>query len=259
MLEMSFTVRSYGMTDIGRRRQQNEDAFLRNDDLRLFIVADGMGGHASGEVASKMAAETVGEFYQRTKDEEATWPYKVDRSLSYIENRLVCGIKLANFRIYEAANRDIRYKGMGTTIVAAMIKGDKIYLAHVGDSRCYRIRGPKIEQLTRDHSLLEDYKEAKPDMTDEEQRNFPHKNVITRALGMRDTVQVDVKPHQIVDGDYYVMCSDGLSGMVEDDQIREIIQKTKTLERVVEELVDQANRAGGTDNITTLVLQCVAA
>ena len=252
-------IRYAAKTDVGQKRNHNEDYFSLIEDEQLFIVADGMGGHASGEVASKMAAETVGEFYQRTKDEDATWPYKVDRSLSYIENRLVCGIKLANFRIYESANRDIRYKGMGTTIVAAMIKGDKIYLAHVGDSRCYRIRGPKIEQLTRDHSLLEDYKEAKPDMTEEEQRNFPHKNVITRALGMRDTVQVDVKPHQIQDGDYYVMCSDGLSGMVEDDQIREIIQKTKTLERVVEELVDHANRAGGTDNITTLVLQCVAA
>ena len=252
-------IRYAAKTDVGQKRNHNEDYFSLIEDEQLFIVADGMGGHASGEVASKMAAETVGEFYQRTKDEDATWPYKVDRSLSYIENRLVCGIKLANFRIYESANRDIRYKGMGTTIVAAMIKGDKIYLAHVGDSRCYRIRGPKIEQLTRDHSLLEDYKEAKPDMTEEEQRNFPHKNVITRALGMRDTVQVDVKPHQIQDGDYYVMCSDGLSGMVEDEQIREIIQKTKTLERVVEELVDHANRAGGTDNITTLVLQCVAA
>jgi protein phosphatase len=252
-------IRYAAKTDVGQKRNHNEDYFSLIEDEQLFIVADGMGGHASGEVASKMAAETVGEFYQRTKDEEATWPYKVDRSLSYIENRLVCGIKLANYRIFEAASRDIRYKGMGTTIVSALIKADKIYLAHVGDSRCYRIRDGKIQQLTRDHSLLEDYKEAKPDMTDEEQRNFPHKNVITRALGMRDTVQVDVKPHQIMDGDFYVMCSDGLSGMVEDEQIREIVAKGKSLERVVEELVDQANRAGGTDNITTLVLQCVAA
>ncbi|HKA89267.1 MAG TPA: Stp1/IreP family PP2C-type Ser/Thr phosphatase [Haliangiales bacterium] len=252
-------IRYAAKTDVGQKRNHNEDYFSLIEDEQLFIVADGMGGHASGEVASKMAAETVGEFYQRTKDEDATWPYKVDRSLSYIENRLVCGIKLANFRIFEAANRDIRFKGMGTTIVSALIKADKIYLAHVGDSRCYRIRDHKIQQLTRDHSLLEDYKEAKPDMTEEEQRNFPHKNVITRALGMRDTVQVDVKPHQIMDGDYYVMCSDGLSGMVDDEHIREIVARGKSLERVVEELVDQANRAGGTDNITTLVLQCVAA
>jgi len=226
----------------------------------LFAVADGMGGHASGEVASKLAAETIGEFYQRTReDEDATWPYKMDRSLSYIENRLVCGIKLANYRIFEAACRDLRFKGMGTTIVTALIQGDKIYIGHVGDSRCYRIRNGTITQITRDHSLLEDYKEAKPDMTEEEQRNFPHKNVITRALGMRDTVQVDSKPHQIMDGDYYLMCSDGLSGMVEDQQILKIVTSAKSLERVVAELVDTANRAGGTDNITTLVLQCVAA
>jgi protein phosphatase len=183
----------------------------------------------------------------------------MDRSLSYIENRLVCGIKLANYRIYEAACRDLRFKGMGTTIVTALIQSDKIYVGHVGDSRCYRIRNGAIAQITRDHSLLEDYKEAKPDMTEEEQRNFPHKNVITRALGMRDSVQVDIKPHQIMDGDYYIMCSDGLSGMVEDQQILKIVSSSKSLERVVAELVDTANRAGGTDNITTLVLQCVAA
>jgi protein phosphatase len=253
-------IRYAAKTDVGMKRTHNEDYFSLIEDEQLFLVADGMGGHASGEVASKMAAETIGEFYQRTReDEDATWPYKMDRSLSYIENRLACGIKLANYRIFEAACRDLRFKGMGTTIVTALIQGDKIYVAHVGDSRCYRIRNGSITQITRDHSLLEDYKEAKPDMTEEEQRNFPHKNVITRALGMRDTVQVDIRPHQIMDGDFYLMCSDGLSGMVEDAHILKIITAAKSLERVVAELVDTANRAGGTDNITTLILQCVAA
>jgi protein phosphatase len=252
-------IRYAAKTDVGMKRTHNEDYFSLIEDEQLFIVADGMGGHASGEVASKLAAETVGEFYQRTKDEDATWPYKMDRSLSYIENRLVCGIKLANYRIFESASRDIRYKGMGTTIVTSLICGDKVYVAHVGDSRCYRVRQGAITQVTRDHSLLEDYKEAKPDMTEEEQRNFPHKNVITRALGMRDSVQVDIKPHQIVDGDYYLMCSDGLSGMVEDPKILDIVSNAKSLERAVAELVDSANRSGGTDNITTLLLQCVAA
>ena len=252
-------IRYAAKTDVGMKRNHNEDYFSLIEDEQLFIVADGMGGHASGEVASKMAAETVGEFYQRTKDEDATWPYKMDKSLSYIENRLVCGIKLANFRIFDAAGRDTRYKGMGTTIVTSLVSGDKIYVAHVGDSRCYRVRGEDITQITRDHSLLEDYKEAKPDMTEEEQKNFPHKNVITRALGMRDTVQVDVKPHQIQDGDFYVMCSDGLSGMVDAPSLKKIVANAKSLDRAVAELVDQANRAGGTDNITTLVLHCVAA
>jgi protein phosphatase len=119
------------------------------------------------------------------------------------------------------------------------------------------VRAGKISQLTRDHSLLEDYKEAKPDMTDEEERNFPHKNVITRALGMRETVQVDIRGSQIESGDVYVLCSDGLSGMVTDDSIQSIVTNAKSLERAVAELVDQANRHGGTDNITTLLLQCM--
>ncbi len=253
-------IRYAAKTDVGMKRTHNEDYFSLIEDEQLFLVADGMGGHASGEVASKMAAETIGEFYQRTReDEDATWPYKMDRSLSYVENRLVCAVKLANLRIFETSCRDIRYKGMGTTIVSCMVSGDKAYVAHVGDSRVYRIRAGAIQQVTRDHSLLEDYKEAKPDMTEEEERNFPHKNVITRALGMRETVQVDIKAHQIQSGDLFILCSDGLSGMVPDEQILYIASNAKSLERAVAELVDAANRSGGTDNVTTLLLQCLAA
>ena len=252
-------IRYAAKTDVGMKRTHNEDYFSLIEDEQVFLVCDGMGGHASGEVASKMAAETVGEFFQRTRaDEDATWPYKLDRSLSYVENRLVCGIKLANLRISEASARDLRYKGMGTTVVSALISGDKIYIAHVGDSRAYRVRHGHIQQLTRDHSLLEDYKESKPDMTEEEERAFPHKNVITRALGMRDSVEVAIKTHQVESGDVYVLCTDGLSGMVTDPQICEIVSKAKTLERAVAELVDAANRNGGTDNVTTLLLQCLS-
>ena len=249
-------IRYAAKTDVGMKRTHNEDYFSLMEDEQLFIVADGMGGHSSGEVASRMAAETVSEFYQRTKDEDATWPYKMDRNLSYIENRLVCGIKLANYKIYEAASKDIRYKGMGTTIVTSLVSGDKIYLAHVGDSRAYRVRSGNLDQVTRDHSLLEDYKDAKPDMTEEEERNFPHKNVITRALGMRDTVQVDVKTEDVADGDIYLLCSDGLSGMITDDHIEKILTSSDDLELMVSELVDQANRAGGVDNCTVLIVHC---
>jgi serine/threonine protein phosphatase PrpC len=132
---------------------------------------------------------------------------------------------------------------MGTTIVSTLVSGDKIYVGHVGDSRVYRVREGGIAQLTRDHSLLEDYKEAKPDMTEEEERNFPHKNVITRALGMRETVQVDIRSHQIKSGDVYILCSDGLSGMVIDNQIRQIATNAKSLQSAVE-LIDAANRNG---------------
>lgn len=250
-------IRYAAKTDVGMKRTHNEDYFSIIEDEQLFMVADGMGGHASGEVASKMSAETISEFFGRTKDEEATWPYKMERHLNYIENRLVCAIKLANYRIFHAAASDIRYKGMGTTIVSTLIAGDKVHIAHVGDSRLYRTRADGIKQLTRDHSLLEDYKDAKPDMTEEEERNFPHKNVITRALGMRESVEVEIHQFPIEDGDVFLLCSDGLSGMVPDPLIRETMTKNQNdLERCVAELVDHANRNGGTDNITCLVLSC---
>lgn len=254
---MPMKIRYAAKTDVGMKRTHNEDYFALLEDEQLFIVADGMGGHASGEVASRMAADTIGEFYVRTKDDDATWPYKMDRQLSYVENRLVCGIKLANQRIYENSTRDPRYKGMGTTIVSALVSGDRAYFAWVGDSRGYRVRGNSIKQVTRDHSLLEDYKEAKPDMTDDEVRNFPHKNVITRALGMRETVVVDIKSEPIEEGDVYLLCCDGVSGMIEDDKMAETVRAAGgDLERGVAMLVDTANRNGGVDNITVILLSC---
>ena len=251
-------IRYAAKTDVGMKRTHNEDYFSLLEQDQLFLVADGMGGHASGEVASKMAAETMQEFFTRSQDDDVTWPYKMDRQLSFVENRLVVGVKMANQRIYEAALKDLRLKGMGTTIVGGQIVGDKLYIAHVGDSRCYRIRDGKIQQMTRDHSLLEDYKDAKPGMSEEEQRKFPHKNVITRALGMRDTVQVDLHAQDIVPGDTYVFCSDGLSGMIEDDVILKIVVANPDLEVSVSALVEAANQAGGTDNVTVLALQCLA-
>jgi protein phosphatase len=249
-------IRYAAKTDPGLKRNHNEDYFSLIEDEQLFLVADGMGGHACGEVASKMAADVVREFFNRSKDDDSTWPFKMDRQLSYLENRLVVGIKLANQRIFEAASRDARLKGMGTTVVISQIAGDRLYIAHVGDSRCYRIRGEGVSQLTRDHSLLEDYKDARPDMSDEEQRKFPHKNVITRALGMRETVQVDVAADDIQDGDIFVLCSDGLSGMLDNKKLVETVKKSDDLEHAVTGLVDAANQAGGTDNITVLALEC---
>lgn len=249
-------IRYAAKTDPGLKRAHNEDYFSLIEDEQLFLVADGMGGHASGEVASKMAADVIRDFFGRSKDDDATWPFKMDRQLSYLENRLVVGIKMANQRIFEAAARDLKLKGMGTTVVLGQIAGDKFYVAHVGDSRCYRIRSGEVQQLTRDHSLLEDYKDARPDMSDEEQKKFPHKNVITRALGMRETVQVDVQAEDIQDGDVFVLCSDGLSGMVDDRRIAQTVQSSQDLEEAVTALITAANQAGGSDNITVLALEC---
>ncbi len=249
-------IRYAAKTDPGLKRNHNEDCFSLIEDEQLFLVADGMGGHACGEVASKMAADVIREFFVRSKDDDATWPFKMDKQLSYLENRLVVGIRLANQRIFEAAARDARLKGMGTTVVIGQIVGDRLYVAHVGDSRAYRVRADGAHQLTRDHSLLEDYKDARPQMSDEEQRKFPHKNVITRALGMREAVRVDVSSEVIADGDLFVLCSDGLSGHIDGDKIGEIVRKAGDLEAGAAALVEAANAAGGTDNITVLTLEC---
>src|SRR6476619_1241257 len=194
-------------------------------DFGLFIVADGMGGHASGEVASKMAVDAMQEFFAQTQeDPERMWPYKMDRSKGYEENRLITGIKLANLRIYETSQRDSKKRGMGTTFVSICTANDGVYVAHVGDSRVYRFRDGKIEALTEDHSLLNDYIKMKR-LTPEEIANFPHKNVIVRALGMKDTVKVDTRFEQPRASDVYLLCSDGLSGPLSDDDMLEIITR----------------------------------
>jgi protein phosphatase len=249
-------IRYAAKTDVGMKRSHNEDYFALVEDEQLFLVADGMGGHACGEVASKLSADVIGEFYQHSKDMEATWPYRYDHELSYVENRLVASIRLANARIFKTSQTDSNLRGMGTTLVGCLILGNFAYVAHVGDSRCYRVSNGGIDQLTRDHSLLEDYKDARPDMTEEEARNFPHKNVITRALGMRENVQVDINKFEIGDGDRFVLCSDGLCGMLEDDEIHGIVSDMGDLEATVGQLIDRANEEGGTDNVTVMVIEC---
>jgi protein phosphatase len=247
-----------GMTHVGMKRTHNEDNLCLLAEESLYIVADGMGGHASGEVASAMAVETVTSFFRMTtRDEEVTWPFKEEKNLRYDENRLVAGIKFSNQRIFEAAAREARFKGMGTTIVTAFFTQGGAYLGHVGDSRGYRIRDDKIEQITDDHSLLNDYIKANK-LTPEEIEHFPHKNVIVRALGMKETVQVDVNRLDPKPDDYYLLCSDGLSSMINDDKILEITLNSRDLESACENLVAAANSAGGTDNITTILIQFVS-
>ena len=215
-----------GTSDVGRKRTHNEDAYLLLPEENLFCVADGMGGHASGEVAARIAVEEMAEFFRMTgRDEEATWPYKMDPARGYDENRLLTGVKLANLRIFERSATDQRLRGMGTTIVAVSFprEGDAVLVAHVGDSRVYLLRGGTLRQLTEDHSLLNDYKKSRA-LTPEEIEAFPHKNVIVRALGMKDTVEVDLVREELQDGDVLLLCSDGLSGMVPDERIAEIVR-----------------------------------
>jgi len=246
-----------GMTDVGRKRTHNEDSYAIVEDENLYLVADGMGGHSSGEVASKMAIETMREFFQATSaDPEATWPYKMDKTRGYEENRLVTGIKLANRRIYEAAQRESRLHGMGTTMVCLLAVRDGALIGHVGDSRVYRLRGESLEQLTEDHSLLNDYIKMKS-MTPEEIENFPHKNVIVRALGMKETVKVDAILDRPRPGDLYILCSDGLAGPASDEEIREIALGHRDLKQAAQAMIDKANANGGPDNVTAVLCRWI--
>jgi protein phosphatase len=247
-----------GTSDVGRKRTQNEDAYLLLPEESLFCVADGMGGHASGEVASRIAVEEMAEFFRTTgRDEDATWPFKMDPARAYDENRLLTGVKLANLRIFERGASDQRLRNMGTTIVALSFprNGGAVLVGHVGDSRAYLLRDGGIRQITEDHSLLNDYKKSRA-LTPEEIEAFPHKNVIVRALGMKDVVEVDLLREELQDGDVLLLCSDGLSGMVPDERIAEIVRgHPRDLRGAAQALVDAANEAGGQDNVTCVLVQ----
>jgi protein phosphatase len=249
-----------GLSDVGLQREHNEDSFCILPEFDLYIVADGMGGHRAGDVASRMATHAIASFFHATAKEDATWPFHFDPHLSFEENRLITGIKVANKRIFEASTRYREVHGMGTTVVGALLARDrrKLYVAHVGDSRCYRVRNGAITLLTRDHSLLNDYLLVMPHLTPEQREELP-KNVITRALGMQESVVVDVVPDQPQIGDVYVLCSDGLSGMVSDEEILEtILQCHDDVEAMAKNLVQRANDRGGEDNVTVVVLRVTA-
>ena len=244
-----------GETNVGRKRNHNEDNLAIFSEYGLYVVADGMGGHASGEVASKMAVDTLREFFSATSDDpERTWPYKMDRSKGYEENRLITGIKLANLRIYESAQRESKKRGMGTTFVGIFTANDGVYVAHVGDSRVYRFRDGKLEMLTEDHSLLNDYIKMKR-LTAEEIANFPHKNVIVRALGMKDTVKVDTRFEVPILNDTYLLCSDGLSGPVSEPEMIQILTQHTDLKTATSKLIEKANEHGGPDNVTCVLVR----
>lgn len=243
-------VRFAGETDVGMKRTHNEDNLYLPDEERLIMVADGMGGHAAGDLASKLAVETVSAFFHATaEDPKITWPFMIDRGNQLDENRLVTGIKLANLKIYEMAQRDARSRGMGTTLVACLFCDAQVMVAHVGDSRVYLVRDGRIRQLTEDHSLLNDYIKMKR-ISPEDVDRFPHKNVIVRALGMKETVAVDVVQREPRIGDVFLLCSDGLSGMVDSPEMLRLVMAEKDLDRCCERLVELANANGGVDNIT---------
>lgn len=239
-----------GLTDQGRVRGHNEDALLLVPDCGLVCVCDGMGGHASGEVASGLAVETIAGFFRYAfGDPDATWPFKLDRNFSREANRLSISIRLAAGKIYERAAANEQQRGMGTTIVACTLGPQKVAVGHAGDSRCYLFRGGVLSGVTRDHSLLQEYIAARGPSA-EEIAAFPHKNVITRALGLDPNVRPEVNEFDAQQGDVLMLCSDGLHGMITDVQIAEILASERDLTAAAAKLIAGANAAGGVDNIT---------
>ena len=240
----------------GRQRKENEDAFGNFVDGRLFVVADGMGGHNAGAVASALAVDAIEAFFHSYHAEpQQAWPHPVDRSLSLAANLLRVGIKVANDNIRAAAAHDRARARMGTTAVAMAIGEEQLAIAHAGDSRAYRFRAGGIKRLTRDHSVAEEMRVARPEMTDEEMATFAHRNVVTRSLGSKDEIDPAIYVNRFQVGDVFLLCSDGLWGVVPDGKIATIVRGASDLEAACQLLIDAANEAGGPDNITALLVR----
>ena len=248
--------KSSALTDVGRRRSHNEDSFFISDELELFLVADGMGGHAAGEIASHTAVIAISDFVRRAMaDRDMTWPFGVDDTLSEVENIVLSAIKLANQRICQMAAEKSSLTGMGTTIAGVKIDDGKATVFHVGDSRVYRLRDGKIMQLTADHSWVNEQLQRRM-ITEEEARNHRWRHVITRALGNKASIDVDLKTVQVQDGDLLLICTDGLSGLVSDESIvKTLVDHDGDLGEACKALIGQANQAGGHDNVTVVIVQ----
>ena len=245
-----------GFSHPGRQREDNEDAFGSFVDERLFVIADGMGGHNAGEVASVLAVDALETFFRSYHaDPRQIWPHPVDRSLSLGANLLRVGIKVANDKIRAASAEDRSRAKMATTVVAMAIGDTQVTVAHAGDSRAYRLRGGELTRLTRDHSVVEEMKAARPEMTEAEMAAFAHRNVVTRCLGAKADLEPGLHVGTMQDGDIYLLCSDGLWGSVPDQKMATIIRSTNELEAACQLLIDAANEAGGPDNISALLVR----
>ena len=251
---------AHGKTDVGRQRSHNEDAFVSEPDLDLFVVCDGMGGNNAGEVASALATTSLRNFYRATANGVVPGEeQRGDQALSEAARRLIMGVRKANADVFEISSTRLEHKGMGSTIVAMSVSREtgSVQVAHVGDSRCYRIRDGKIEPLTRDHSLIGDALAWNPNLSEEELSMLP-KNIISRALGLKQAVEVDIRSDVGLPGDIYLLCSDGLCGVVKDKQILEIILLSSDLAEACDSLIALANDAGGPDNITAVTVRLEA-
>ena len=238
-------MKTFSMTDIGRKREINQDYVFATDETignlpNLLVVADGMGGHRAGDFASRFTVEVLAEEVQNSKE-------------THPEQILGNAIQTANERLMEEAAKDSRREGMGTTLVAATILDHVLYFANVGDSRLYLIN-KEIRQLSKDHSMVEEMVRL-GGLTEEEAKHHPDKNIITRAMGVKDKVEPDFFEYRLKGGDTILMCSDGLTNMVDDDEIFQIVKSARDIVEAVETLIQRANENGGSDNIGIVLAQ----
>ena len=236
-------------TDPGLARENNEDAVAFEVETRLCILADGMGGYNAGEIASGMAVAFI-------KSEMGRWLSQAGKHANSKEVRraLEICVENANHSIFNAANSNPQYTGMGTTLVVGVFIDDRLMVGHIGDSRCYRLRANELVQITKDHSLLQEQLDAGL-ITPEQAQTSLNKNLVTRASGVEDAVLLEVNEHRVEVGDTYLMCSDGLSDMIDDSAIAGLMAAAGTLEQKARQLVLSANEAGGRDNISVLLAQ----
>ena len=247
----------FGTSDIGRHRKYNEDSYLCNPKEKLFLIADGIGGQAAGEIASRLAIRNIEEFVVRSHSEDITWPIPYRQEFTLEQNSLLAGVTLANRKVRELANQNPSMKGMGTTLVGVIIKGNCLATINIGDSRLYMIRDGEIEQITQDHTVAGE-QEKLGLLTKEEASNHPQKHILTSALGIEamENLRIDLSLVDILKKDLYIMCSDGLNDMLSDKEILAIINsdENRSLEKISLSLIQQANLAGGRDNITIILL-----
>jgi len=229
---------------------------VSDPEFRLFAVADGMGGHSAGEVASALAIETVQGFIQRSaNDTDFSWPYGLDKTLSFDGNRLRTAVHLANRRVFRAAESSDDYGGMGTTIVSMLIGDGRISVAHVGDSRVYLLSNDHLAQLTFDDTWAATILAQDPSLDPAEIARHPMRNVLTNVLGARDHVDVHLTECPVSPGDTLLLCTDGLHGVIDADSLKALLEKTPDVDAAARSLIDAALDGGGRDNITALVVR----
>lgn len=249
---MVFHIKSSGQTDVGLARKHNEDYFEIDPERNLYVVADGMGGHSHGEVASRIAVEAIRDYIG--DDDEGSSTPDDEPHLQAHSNRLRNAVRTAHDQVLDAIHQNGALQGMGTTVVGFLVDRDVAAVAHVGDSRAYRMRNGRLELLTQDHTWVHEQVLAGY-LSEEQARVHPLKNVVTRALGSEKEISVDLQELEVRSGDLYLICSDGLTTMLNDEEIAERLDSERSLEEICSGLIDEANARGGLDNITVILLQ----